>query len=584
MVKKDRKDKKDKKITKVKKFNYRNLNIGKKYGMTLVIVFILFGISTGIVTTQVNGIGKNVDQLERRGQRAVDVTEMGSLTRSKSIRVISFIQSGDKEFIEQYATRSEEFNDLEKKIRKKMDTPEQQELFDQIIANDKKMNDLFTDKVVEAVNNGYESLASNYAEDAGNLRSETVELLDSLRKIANDERALAASQAKDSQQLTLIIQLVSMVASIIIGALFVFLISRGVSRNLNKVVGVSNKIAGGDLSVETIDYNGKDEIGRLATAINTMGANLRNVIQQVAEVSETVSSQSEELTQSANEVKAGSEQIATTMQELASGSETQANSASELSSVMGTFTSKVQETNENGQLIQHSSNEVLNMTNEGSQLMESSTNQMAKIDKIVQDAVQKVQCLDVQSQEISKLVSVIKDIADQTNLLALNAAIEAARAGEHGKGFAVVADEVRKLAEQVSVSVTDITGIVNGIQSETNLVTDSLKGGYIEVEQGTSQIRTTGETFKGISSAVSNMVQSIQTVTENLSDIARNSEDMNKSIEDIAAISEESAAGVEQTSASSQQTSSSMEEVSENSEQLAKLAEKLNGLVRQFKL
>lgn len=121
------------------------------------------------------------------------------------------------------------------------------------------------------------------------------------------------------------------------------------------------------------------------------------------------------------------------------------------------------------------------MTDKGSQLMDSSTSQMGKIDQIVQDSVYKVQNLNVQSQEISKLIVVVIEIGDQTNLLALNAAIEAARAGEHGKGFAVVADEVRKLAEQTATSVTEITGIVNNMQKEVQLFTGSLQGGYKEV-------------------------------------------------------------------------------------------------------
>jgi len=179
---------------------------------------------------------------------------------------------------------------------------------------------------------------------------------------------------------------------------------------------------------------------------------------------------------------------------------------------------------------------------------------------------------------------VIQNIAGQTNLLALNAAIEAARAGEHGKGFAVVADEVRKLAEQVSFSVTDITGIVTKIQTESQIVTGALQAGYKEVELGTKQIETTGEKFNGINNALTEMVNIVHVTMDNLENITSRSDQMNTFIEEIAAVSEESAAGVEQTSASSQQTSSAMEEVSDSSKHLAELAEQLNELVLRFKL
>nr|WP_138419540.1 HAMP domain-containing methyl-accepting chemotaxis protein [Aquibacillus sediminis] len=560
------------------------MRIGWKYATIMIVVFLLFGIATTVVSMLINDVGNDIEALERRGDRAVQVTEMGSLTRTKALRAANYVLESDSSYVTEYETRSEEFTALEMAITDRMDTSELQMLFDQIVTNDNKMNNIFLNQIVPAMDSGDRSLAENLLREVNNIRSQSVDQLEELRTLVNEERKTAVSEAKASQELTLLVLIAAMVAAIIIGVVLIVVVSRVVSRNLNEVVQVSDQIADGNLTVEAIQYDGKDEIGRLGESVNTMGQNLKGMIQQISEISETVSGQSEELTQSANEVKQGSEQIASTMEELSTGSETQANNASDLSSVMDSFTSKMQEANANGEEIYQSSNDVLGMTGDGAQLMEQSVKQMATIDQIVQDAVEKVNGLDAQSKQITKLVSVIKDIADQTNLLALNAAIEAARAGEHGKGFAVVADEVRKLAEQVGSSVSDITGIVGSIQQESSNVAESLLEGYQEVEKGSKQMDTTGKTFKEIESAVQEMVANIQTVTDNLSSMSANSQEMSASIQEIASVSEQSAAGVEQTSASVQQSNGSMEEIAASSDELAQLAEKLNGLVRQFKI
>ncbi|WP_042222393.1 methyl-accepting chemotaxis protein [Oceanobacillus manasiensis] len=567
-----------------KKLTLRNVRIGWKYGITFFLVFLLIAASTALISTLIADIGDNVENVETRGNQATDMTEMGSIIKEKGIPISMYRYNQNNLYVDEYGVYVDQFNELSQEIQKRLNTTEQEELFNQIVNKDSELNTLFLNEMVPAANRGDTSTAASLSSEANTLRSEIVYHLEDLRTVINEERDQAITETKDLQSMTFIIQLATMAGVILIGGILVYFISRMVSRNLGRVIVISNQIAKGNLAVETMEYKGKDEIGKLSTAINGMASHLRNVIQQVSSVSQTVSSHSEELTQSANEVKAGSEQVAVTMQELASGTETQANSASDLAEVMSSFTTKVRQANDKGSLVQQASNEVMGMTNEGSTLMEESTEQMVAIDRIVKEAVQKMQGLDAQSKEISKLVSVIKDIAEQTNLLALNAAIEAARAGEQGKGFAVVADEVRKLAEQVSVSVTDITSIVTGIQTESTSVARSLETGYEEVEKGTTQLKTTGETFQGIQLFVTEMTNSVKQISENLSEMAVSSEDMNRSIEEIAAISEESAAGVEQTSASSQQTSSSMEEVAGSSEQLARLAEELNELVRKFKL
>ncbi|WP_456359645.1 methyl-accepting chemotaxis protein [Bacillus sp. Y1] len=343
-------------------------------------------------------------------------------------------------------------------------------------------------------------------------------------------------------------------------------------------------LANGDLSNEPLEIKSQDEIGMLLDSSNRVNDSLKEMLNNISAVSEALSNQSNNLTQTSYEVKEGSNQIAITMQALASGSETQVNITSELSSSMGAFTTEVKNANQSGEIVYDSSQKVLGLTKDGSKLMTSSINQMSIIDQIVKEAVEKVKGLDDQSQEISKLVGVIKAIAEQTNLLALNAAIEAARAGEHGKGFAVVADEVRKLAEQVSLSVTDITQIVNNIQNETKLVTSSLQGGYKEVESGKNQIVTTGHTFEEMERSLSEMANGVQFISRTLGTIATNSDGINNSISEIASVSEEAAAGIEETAASVEQSSGSMEEIANSATRLNDLANDLKQLINKFVL
>lgn len=372
--------------------------------------------------------------------------------------------------------------------------------------------------------------------------------------------------------------------TLVVGILIVWIFTNRISKPIKAVKDHMIEMSQGNLSLDPLIIESKDETGQLANALNEMQSGLRSIISNMQSASTNMASQSEELTQAAFEVSEGAEQVAATMEEIATGVESQANRSGTIANMMATFVSKIEETNESGLAIESSSEQVIDLTNEGRQLMTTSTNQMHKIDEIVQDAVVKVEGLDQHSKEISELVLMIQDIAEQTNLLALNAAIEAARAGEHGQGFAVVADEVRKLAEESSSSVVHITDIVNRIQDESSNVAASLRSGYTEVEEGTSHIVKTSETFLEISQSVNDMIERIEDISENLNDIVANSQEMNGNIEDIAAVSQQTAAGVEETTATTEQASSTMEEVASSSGELAKLAEDLNLLVEQFRL
>ncbi|SHN36052.1 methyl-accepting chemotaxis protein [Gracilibacillus kekensis] len=390
--------------------------------------------------------------------------------------------------------------------------------------------------------------------------------------------------AQNMRQDILMSTIVTMAISIIIGLVIVVMFVKVINFNINQIKVELNNLAAGDLSGKKVKVKSKDEFTVLANAMNQMKDNLYEMINKVMMATGSVMQQSGTLNQSSDQVKEGSEQIAATMEELSSGSESQANHASNLASTMEEHNRKIKIVAENGQLIAKESNEVLNVSKSGKELLEQSVIQMQTIHDMVQDSYQRVTGLDKRTAEIDKIVIVIKEIADQTNLLALNAAIEAARAGEAGKGFAVVADEVRKLAEQVTASISDITGLVANIQDESGQVADSLELGFKEVEKGTSQIGKTGENFAQINQSISDMVLRVQEIVQSLEEVNENSIDMHKSVDEIAAVSQESAAAVEETAASAEQTNHSMEGVSNSAQELDVLAQELDEQVAKFKI
>ncbi|GAB2553738.1 methyl-accepting chemotaxis protein [Gracilibacillus alcaliphilus] len=564
-------------------FKFKDFKIGGKYSFILAIVLVLFLISSTIVGMLLNSINQEIKTMEQQGDIAVDAGELGSLFRAKVIWVSQYANNPSEEIFHNFNDRAARFDEMKTSLENEISVQEQVEILQRVDELDKAFNATFNN-LVNYVNDENQDMADGEFQNALAYQMEAVGLLDELQTQVTNDFQTAANQASSSQYIAFVTLIIAITVSVVISIALIYLVTRIISKPLSQVVRVSEEIADGNLQVEAVDYHSKDEIGQLANAVNVMSNNLRKILTRLASASDTVDVQSDKLHQSATEVKSGTQQIAATMQEIASGTETQANHAADVASLMSDFAQKIKSVHSSAGKIEQASDEVLNMTGQGHAMMKSSIEHMKVINQVVHEAVDRVRGLDAHSQEISKLVSVIRDIADQTNLLALNAAIESARAGEHGKGFAVVADEVRKLAEQVASSVTDITDIVSSIQTESSNVTQSLESGYQAVETGSEQIEKTGETFEEISTSLGEMVQNIRNTSGHISDISTSSEEINTAVEEIASITEESAAGVEETSASAEEASSSMEEVTQNSEELARVAEELNAEVRKFKL
>ena len=495
--------------------------------------------------------------------------------------VRAYILYGDDSYKERFLQYTEESQDIQEELLALSDSDKAKELIEKSVD--------WRTMIVERVFIQYEKGNEERAKEI--LKNEVApisnEVMEGFKELASKREELIVASGEtviESGKSVKTTSIIMSIAAVLIGLVLALITANLITTPLLKIRDRMKMVADGELNHEPLEQKSYDELGELTVSANQMQKNLRDTIEKMLVVSQSVTNQSEDLTQSANEVQQGSKQIASTMYELSEGSESQASRAAEMVRMMDDFTGRIELAHLEGADVARSSTEILSLTKDGTALMRSSVQQMESIDGIVKNAVEQVKGLDSQSQQISQLVQVIKDISNQTNLLALNAAIEAARAGEHGKGFAVVADEVRKLAEEVTHSVGDITNIVSAIQNGSKTVVHSLEDGYTQVDEGTKQITLTGRTFETINHSVGNMEMKIQHITEELNYISTNSKKINQAIEDIAAVSEESAAGIEQVSASAQQSSSSMDEITNHASELASSAELLTAQVKKFQL
>lgn len=385
--------------------------------------------------------------------------------------------------------------------------------------------------------------------------------------------------------LTKLINTIAIIAiiSIIVTSIFILIGIKYLINQILKVNDLSKSMSEGDFT-KNVKVDSQDELGQMVINLNTMANKLRTMFLKVNTNVEQVVSSSQELSAIAEENLSMVEQNSNSIQELAQGSEKIEELTRESLDIVNEINKGVEQITNNIQEVVNSSEETSQIADKGKETVRNAVEQMDNIEACVSESANVIDILGTKSHRIGDIVSLIESVSEQTNLLALNAAIEAARAGEHGKGFAVVADEVRKLAEETKRATCDISVIIKEIQDEVKKAVVSMNEGKKQVQNGNVIVHDAGEAFANIFVSIENVSDQVHQVSAVIEELYAGMGNMVASIENMANISVVSTQSTETIAASSQEQKASMDEVAQSAQLLSNIAMDLQEDFSKFKV
>lgn len=561
------------------------MSIRKKLAASFTVVILILLVVSVFSMVKLKSIDEEYTfLLEDRAHKVIEVSKIQNAVSLQGLNLRSYVLRQNNEDLERLEQRRETIDTTLAEIKPIFVVPEMIKQIE-IIEEQQVLYTQYAEEIIRYVDNNQIEQAYAVLFDKAVPANQAMQAaVDTIVEFQINEMNTSSTAATKSANTSSILLIVISIIGTIIAIILATVITRNIARPLRRLTDAANIIAAGDLREANVEVNTKDEIFELANAFNKMKDNLTSLLHNVSSNVSAATAAADQLASSTNDVTAASNDIANRMENVAVNSSHAAKIGNECATATNETAQDVNRIAEAALALNEQATSMQSLADDGRGTLQTTEQQM----KVIQDSSyttkEKITQLSIQSAEIESITKVITDITEQTNLLALNAAIEAARAGEHGKGFAVVADEVRKLAEQSKASASQIVDLTVNIQKDTREVENSVNLTVQNVDQGVTYLQNAQQSFNGIFDAISKMSANIQEVSASSEIISASTEEVAASVNDMADSSNTTATDANQVLALVEEQTATMQEINTVAQTLNDGTVKLQEEINKFKI